>query len=82
MHLVMLINDSIPPIPDNITLEREFGSETIVTDTNDEVEGKVCLVTGEPAAFAAWFSGLEGIWVCTHPILGTWEIRRPLRDVC
>jgi hypothetical protein len=91
MHLIMLLEQAMTPIPENIDLVQTFGEEHILIDPEDKsipdalrgpsVRGTSILVTGEPEAFQEWLKPFPGFWISNNPMLGKWKVVH-VKDAC
>ena len=77
MDLIAVIQEQHKPIPVNITVVQEFGSEQIIVGGNirNTVTGTSMFLTGTPEAFIAWLKPHGGIWRALNPMMGDWEFK-------
>lgn len=83
MHLIMLLEDSMAPVPENLTVVQNFGEERLYVDPPEDIKqlpntqvvtGQSILVTGEPEAFQEWLKPFPGFWISDNPMLGNWRV--------
>ena len=60
------------PLPEEMSVKEEFGTETLTTDTGT-VTGIVQVLEGTEEVFKEWLSKYDGIWNTLSPIEGAWE---------
>ena len=65
MHLYMLVEPRLEPIPDNIKLLSCFDENlrVMIDDTHESVTGKSVYLEGEEQAFMDWLHPHSPVWV-------------------
>lgn len=74
MKIIMLVQEEHLPLPEQITLLQNFGSEGIVDAEHRSHRGESMYLSAEPQAFIDWLGGFEGVWLTDNPMVGDWRI--------
>ena len=76
MNVIMLAQEQHLPFPADIQVVDNYGPESIVVDDNlaNVVRGDVVRLRGEEQAFRNWLKKFDGVWLCSNPMLGDWDV--------
>lgn len=77
MQIILLVEPKHLPIPDSITVVKDYGEEAVIPYPNIEVKpicGISMLLSGESQDFVNWLSPFDGVWLCDQPLLGEWNV--------
>lgn len=85
MLLILLVEPRLLPIPHDVSVIKNFGSECIATFAGGTVERTITAdsmyLEGEPEAFVRWLAPHGGVFTTTSPGLGDWSIHHVRADV-
>lgn len=83
MNQLILVQGNMHPVPNDIEVLQDYGMETVVAgELNQSPEeamqntfrGNAMLLSGKPEAFINWLKPFNGIWICSNPLIGDWEV--------
>lgn len=83
MNQIILVQGNMQPVPNDIEVVQDYGLESVVMgDTHSSSEelmqntfrGHSMLLSGEPEAFVEWLKPFNGVWICTNPLFGDWNV--------
>ena len=75
MDIVMLVQPQHQPIPEGITLIRNFGSEKLVIDGDlaNCIDGDVMVLSGDTKSFVEWLTPFDSVWLNENPAIYDWQ---------
>ena len=79
MHMFLLVEQDMLPIPGDITIVQNYGHESVVADAARSLRlfggtGDAMLLEGEVKAFVAWLGKRDGFWKSSNPATGRLDI--------
>lgn len=90
MNQLILVRGNMHPVPNDIEVLQDYGTETVVAgELNQSAEeamqntfrGNAMLLSGEPQAFINWLKRFDGVWICSNPLIGDWEVVHIKKDL-
>lgn len=83
MNQLILVQGNMHPVPNDIEvllrLRFPFRSLEELNQSPEEAmqntfRGNAMLLSGKPEAFINWLKPFNGIWICSNPLIGDWEV--------
>lgn len=75
MQLIMLLQPAFGSVPDTLNVVENYGPESIVDPSGTPVaNGNVVYLEGEVVDFVKWLGAQPGIWCCSSPLMGDWQL--------
>lgn len=75
MRLILLVERHMNPVPNELTVLQDYGSETVVYGSSPwcAAHGEALFLEGLPLDFFEWLSKHGPVWTTKNPMTGPWE---------